>query len=35
MREDFMLFRVEESFYRLLRRFDNPGKALMDKVTEL
>lgn len=35
MREDLILFRMGKSSYSLLRRFDNPGKALMGKAVAL
>lgn len=30
-----ILFRMGKNFSRLLKRFDNPGKALMGKAVEL
>lgn len=31
----FYLLRMEKSFYRLLRGFDDPGRALVGKAIEL
>lgn len=33
--EGFILFRMGNSLYKLLRRIDDPRKALMGKATEL
>lgn len=33
--EGFILVRMGNSFYRLLRRIDDPRRALMGKATEL
>lgn len=33
--EDFILVRLGNSFYRLLKRIDDPRRALMGKATEL
>lgn len=33
--EGLILFRMGNSFYRLLRRIDDPRRALMGKATEL
>lgn len=33
--EGFILFRMGNSFYKLLRRIDDPRKALMGKAMEL
>lgn len=35
LREDFIMFRMGKSFYKLLRRFDDFRKVLMGKVIQL